>query len=267
VVPLEAPVPTSSTGDGWTCNICSSPSAVPLAEVSREVSSCPGCGSTLRWRAVVAALSINLFGRSLTLDTFPLSPRLKGVGMSDWEGYGDRLARRMGYTNTFLHKEPVLDITEPVPADLAGACDFVISSEVLEHVDPPWQRSLEHLHQLLVPGGLLVLTVPYKLEGPTEEHFPELHEYKVVELGSRRVLLNRTRAGVLQVYDDPVFHDAAGSTLEMRLFAVGDLLAGLEAAGFSARVWDDPTPQHGIVWNEPWSIPIVARRSAAQSES
>jgi SAM-dependent methyltransferase len=138
---------------------------------------------------------------------------------------------------------------------------------VLEHVDPPWQRSLEHLHQLLVPGGLLVLTVPYKLEGPTEEHFPELHEYKVVELGSRRVLLNRTRAGVLQVYDDPVFHDAAGSTLEMRLFAVGDLLAGLEAAGFSARVWDDPTPQHGIVWNEPWSIPIVARRSAAQSES
>ena len=175
---------------------------------------------------------MNLFGKSLRLEDFPLSPRLRGVGMSDWEGYAARLAERVGYTNTFLHKEPRLDITRPVPTHLAGACDFVISSEVLEHVDPPWQLSIDHLHQLLVPGGVLVLTVPYKVEGATEEHFPELYEYEVLERDGGHVLVNRTRDGRTQVFDDLVFHDAAGSTLEMRLFALGDLLDALEFGRF-----------------------------------
>ncbi len=253
---------TASTRSGataWTCNICGSPSDVPLAAIERETASCPTCGSTLRWRAVVAALSIGLFGRSLTLDAFPHAPELKGLGMSDWEGYAAPLTERLGYRNTYLHQEPALNIMEPVPPGLAGTCDFVISSDVLEHVDPPWQRALEHFGELLVPGGLLVLTVPSKLEGLTEEHYPDLYDYKVVDLAHGRVLVNRTRAGSLQVFEDLVFHGGDGSTLELRLFSAADLLTTLRELGFSAEVWADPVPEHGVVWHDPWSTPIVAR--------
>src|SRR5579871_5752851 len=92
----------SSRRPFWTCNICGSLSDVPPSEIDREVPSCLSCGSSLRQRAVVAALSLNLFGESIPIDAFPRAPDIRGVGISDWDGYAKRLARRLGYRNTFL---------------------------------------------------------------------------------------------------------------------------------------------------------------------
>lgn len=244
---------------GFRCNICGAHSPVPGAR-GREEYACGACGAILRWRSVVAALSTAVHGRSLVIDEFPPRPDLVGLGTSDWEGYAERLSTAFAYRNTYLHHEPRLDVASPPPPELLGSCDFVLSSDVLEHVVPPYRRSLAHLRAMLRPGGVLVLTVPMAPAGETDEHFPDLHEHAVVELGPRPVLVNRTAQGDLQVFDDLVFHGGEGSTLEMRVVSAPDLLAALEEVGFvDVRPFSSPIPDHGIEWEGEWTWPVTAR--------
>jgi SAM-dependent methyltransferase len=224
--------------------------------------SCAACGSSVRYRSLLHCLSIGLFGESLPLSRLPQRPDVTGVGFSDWEPFAEGLAARLGHVNTYLHREPVLDLTA-LPADRVGTMDYVVCSEVLEHVAPPVERAVAACFELLKPGGLLVLTVPYTFEAETMEHYPRLAEYTVVELGGEKALVNRTREGVFELYPEPVFHGGDGETLEMRLFALEPLLGILRAAGFAdVEVADEEVPGTGIVWVYQWSIPIVARRPA-----
>jgi SAM-dependent methyltransferase len=209
---------------------------------------------------VIAALSISLHGSPLTLDDFPHRPELVGLGTSDWEGYAIRLRRVLGYDNTYYDEGTRLDIMAPVPTALAASCDFIISSDVLEHVAPPYELALANLRSMLKPGGLLVLTVPMRPEGSTDEHYPELHDFKVVTLGQESVLVNRTASGELQVFGDLVFHGGPGVTLEMRMFSLPDLMDTLRRVGFvDVAPFDQPILEHGIIWNEPCTWPILAR--------
>ena len=137
--------------------------------------------------------------------------------------------------------------------------DFVISSEVFEHVVPPVQTAFDNLARLLKPGGLVVFSTPWETEGPNREHFPDLHDFEVVKLRSGYVLVNRTRDGYLQTFDDLKFHEGAGSTLEMRMFSHDGLLANCRAAGFSEVHVAEDYPEYGIVW-VPWSRGLVLRR-------
>lgn len=224
--------------------------------------SCAACGSTVRYRSLVRALSLGLFGESLPLPRYPQRPDLTGVGFSDWEPFAERLAARLGHRNTYLHREPVLDLTSP-PAGLAGTLDYVVCSDVLEHVAPPVERAVQGCFELLKPRGLLVLTVPYMLEPDTAEHYPRLAEYVVVQLGGDTALVNRTNDGTFEVFPSPIFHGGDGETLEMRLFALEPLLDSLRAAGFvDVTVAEEEEPGAGIVWLYEWSLPIVARRPA-----
>ena len=84
------------------------------------------------------------------------------------------MAAKFDYTNTFYHQAPRLDINHPAPNDF-GRYDFIISSEVMEHVPQPVEKAFENLYRMLKPDGLLVLTVPYTIDGRTIEHFPQLH--------------------------------------------------------------------------------------------
>ena len=243
----------------FVCNICSTEYTAARAVINRETPTCPGCNSTVRFRSIIAALSTSLFGKSLTIDQFPHRPDLVAIGMSDWEGYADRLASRFQYRNTFFDEPPQLDIMEPVSGLLTHSCDFIISTDVLEHVAPPFELALVHLREMLKPGGLLVFSIPMKHEGSTDEHYPDLHEYKIVDLGSAPVLVNRTVNGELQVFENLVFHGGPGAVLEMRLVSVPDLLANLRNAGFvNIRPFDQTIEQHGIIWNEQNTWPILA---------
>ncbi|MEP6996943.1 MAG: methyltransferase domain-containing protein [Betaproteobacteria bacterium] len=245
----------------FRCNICGAACRVAPALLSRETRSCATCGSTVRMRAIVHLLTSELFGRSIALPELPHRPDLVGIGLSDSPAYAVPLARKLGYTNTYFHAEPRLDIAD-VPAHRAGEADFIVASDVFEHVAPPVARAFANARRLLKPHGVLIFSVPFSLDADTIEHFPALHDYRLIETGGAWRLENRTSDGRIEIFTDLVFHGGPGTTLEMRLFSRAGLEREFAAAGFSrVRIADEPFAEHGIGWPEPWSVPMVAYAS------
>ncbi len=244
----------------FVCNLCGRANRRPASGFGRETPSCESCGSTVRLRALIHLISEELLGTSIALPDFPRMKGIRGIGMSDTDEFAALLAEKFDYTNTFYHKEPHFDIVHMDERDLGGF-DFIISSEVLEHVPPPVEKAFATLQRMLKPRGILFLTVPYTLESSTEEHFPELHDYALAELDDRLVLVNRTAGGDLQVFDNLVFHGGGGSTLEMRRFSESALRGILRDAGFSTvRIAGENHLPFGVYHNENWSLPIAARK-------
>ena len=125
----------------------------------------------------------------------------------------------------------------------------------------PIERAFEEAFRLLKPYGVLCITVPSVIADQTDEHYPDLHQYSVIELAGEHVLINRKKDRTLEIHDNLVFHGGIGATLEMRLFAQADLVRKLRGAGFSDVVLQmEPVDQFGIVFDGPWSRPLVARK-------
>jgi len=243
----------------YVCNICGKNCVTKISELRREEVSCIHCGSTVRMRAIIHVLSMELFGESLAIQDFPARPDIVGIGMSDWDGYAIPLARKFRYKNTYYHKDPKLDITSIDPA-LEGMYDFIISSDVFEHVLPPVSIAFENARKLLKPGGVLIFSVPYTKDGTTIEHFPDLHKYEIIKKGDGYILKNITRDGVEQIFDNLFFHGGFGSTLEMRVFSESSLINEFQKAGFDKiKTYREPKYEFGIVWENNWSLPIAAR--------
>jgi SAM-dependent methyltransferase len=245
----------------FTCNICGKSCSCVPEQLRREVASCNACGSSVRTRSLIQALSLELFGLSLKLPEFPRVKSLRGLGLSDPAQIADGLARAFDYRNTFYDREPRLDITRVTEED-CGKFDFILSSEVLEHVPPPASTAFENALRLLKPGGVLLLTVPYTVESLTSEHYPELHEHGLAQVGGRTLLVNRTRDGRIQVFDDLVFHTGWGEpSLEMREYSESGLKEALAAAGFNdVRIHSGDCRPLGILHAEAWSLPVAARK-------
>lgn len=246
----------------FTCNVCSASNPLPHddMQMGRESGPCADCGSTVRLRAMIRLLSLGLFHRALAIDDFPQRPDLIGWGLSDWHGYAERLVAKLGYTNTFFHRDPRVDIVS-VPPEARGTLDFLIASDVFEHVPPPVSRAFEGARALLKPDGIFVFSVPFSIKiDATEEHFPDLHDYALVEENGRQLLRNRTRDGRKQVYDQLKFHGGDGATLEMRKFELEGLKAELAGAGFATTLHGEDATEWGVVWTQGWSVPMLARR-------
>jgi SAM-dependent methyltransferase len=214
----------------------------------------------VRSRAIVHLLSIELFGRSLALPDFAVRRDLRGWGMSD-AGYADLLSKKIGYINTYYDREPRFDITDPVEAKSEGILDFLVSTEVFEHVAPPVSRAFENARRLLKPTGVMIFTVPFSLEPATREHFPELNQYEIIEKSDGVfVLKNITVDGREQIFEDLIFHGGVGTTLEMRVFSQSGLMAELKQAGFTnVKICSEPCWEFGIYWSQPWSLPLILR--------
>jgi hypothetical protein len=101
--------------------------------------------------------------------------------------------------------------------------------------------------------------VPFTLSAQTVEHFPELHEWRIEKRDGAFRVLNTTSDGRAQTFDDVVFHGGPGVTLEMRVFARDALLRHFTNAGFACtRIADEPCEAFGILWPDPFSVPMVA---------
>jgi len=245
----------------FTCNVCGGKNQTAERTLDREQSTCSSCGSNVRTRGLLQALSSELFGVSLTLPDFPRVKSLRGLGTSDDNTYASRLTEKLDYRNTFFDREPRFNLCDPAGLE-ARAYDFIISSEVFEHVPPPVDNAFANIFRLLKPGGVLVFTVPYNLEGSMHEHFPDLHEYAFAEVGGKTILVNRTRTGEVQTFDNLIFHLSSGQpSLEMREFSEDALKAALTKAGFSnIRIYSATYLPFGIIRSEECSLPIAARK-------
>ncbi|MEO1017589.1 MAG: class I SAM-dependent methyltransferase [Pseudomonadota bacterium] len=200
-----------------------------------------------------------LFDRSIPIPQWPTDKEIRGVGLSDWSGYAYPISCKLSYTNTFLHAEPKLDITN-VPAYVNGVFDFLLSTEVFEHTPPPRESAFAGARRLLKPGGVLVLTVPTTNNADTIEHFPDLFDYQITVENGKKVLTNKTRDGRRQVFTDLKFHGGDGATLEMRVFCRSDLTKLLSTNGFAEiEFMEADRPEFGIYLKVPWSLPVVAR--------
>jgi len=239
------------------CNICGAWNEVET--FATEPATC-ACGSNVRLRALIHLLSMELFNQSLTLAEFPRLKAIRGLGMSDQEGYARILADKFDYTNTYYDREPRFDFTEVHP-HLYGAYDFILSADVIEHIAPPVERALEEACRLLKPHGILGITVFCHPSDKLREHYPGLHEFRVVPLGGGMVLINRRDDGSLEIRDDLVFHGGTGATLEMREFGVTSLDAKLRASGFrDVYFLAENMPAIGIYFDHDVSQPLVARK-------
>jgi SAM-dependent methyltransferase len=251
---------TFSDSGKFLCNICGTECDRPPEGLAREGSGCAVCHSSMRVRALVALLSEELLGIPMTLAEFPVLKSIQGIGMSDSPELAEKLAQKLDYTNTFYHQAPQFDVTRPNPSDF-GRYDFILSSEVMEHVPPPVENAFVNLFRMLKPDGLLVMTTPYTLGGKTKEHFPDLHDFTLARLNEKTVLVNRRRDESMEIFEDLVFHGGPGSTVEMRVFTEESLRENLLRVGFSSvRVSTENVPEFGIEHAETWSLPIVARK-------
>ncbi|MHB1872370.1 MAG: class I SAM-dependent methyltransferase [Steroidobacteraceae bacterium] len=252
----------------FRCNVCGAAVADLEPLLDPEGSPCGGCGSNIRKRSLAHLVGNTLFGETLAIDEFPAHCTASGFGISDDLELARRLKRAIPrYVNTQFdaelvnRKAPFLDVKSP-PRRLVGSADFVTCSEVLEHVEPPVQPAFDGLYSLLRPGGTLILTVPYTLDR-TVEHFPDLHAWELRQRDGTRVLINRTRHGAVQEFDDLCFHGGGNAVLEMRVFGLEGIFANLKAAGFTEiRVRDENVLAHGIFLKYNWGLPITARRPA-----
>jgi SAM-dependent methyltransferase len=244
-----------SNFDRFRCNVCGKKTSFPREQLSRELWSCPCCGSSVRFRSVIHALSTELFGTSLAIPDFPNRPDLAGIGLSDWYGYATRLSKKLSYTNTYYHQEPFLDITS-VDSSQFGRYDFIISSDVFEHIAPPISRAFENARRLLKPDGVMILTVPY-VGGQTKEHFPDLHQFSIQKKNDVWTVLNETADGRKQEFTEVTFHGGPGTVIEMRLFGRDALLQNAQDAGFRAvKIYDAEYPEEGIRW-----APYIAEKA------
>lgn len=293
----------------FTCNICEMQGLFGRDHyVNQEAPSCIACGSNVRFRWLVYRLSRELFGRSLPLTQFPLDKSIKGIGLTDPARIADVLTERLNYRNTFFDAEPRLNIRfDPSPL---GELDFLIASEVFEHVEPPVADAFRNVVGFLKNTGVLLLTVPWvwggapesavpelydwKLDkegnrwlvlnrksngeierfydmvwdgrpgpgiGHTREHFPELYEWTLTNENEFWKLTNKRRDGTVETFHNLVFHQGSGLALEMRLFTNCGLEKELRDAGFRHIEFEmQDYPELGIIFSDPWSRPVVAKR-------
>jgi len=243
----------------FQCNLCGEHNTVAAARLQREVSSCRRCLSTVRFRSVAHLVVREVIGGDRTLREIGAHRNIRGVGLSDANAYARPLATHFDYTNTFFDVEPRLDITN-VPRSWAGRYRFVIASDVFEHVAPPVSRAFAGARTLLADDGVLILTVPFHLDTETIEHYPNLHRFRIDGHGADAILHNVTSDGRHERYTNLTFHGGTGATLEMRHFSRAGLERELAVAGFSRVTFcGERCERFGVVWPEPWSVPIVAR--------
>jgi len=243
----------------FICNLCGCTNSYSGAIVHRELLFCAECRSTARFRGVLLAFQKCFFSGNEEVPFKHLTPRkdVYGLGFSDWEGYASELSRIFNHTETYFHKAPRLDLMDYTSVNSFGQFDYVLCSEVIEHVEPPVIRAFEHLRMLVKNGGVLILSVPF-LEGyDTIEHFPHLHNWEVTKDDNVFSLRNTRADHVEEICRGLQFHGGPGAVLEMRIFGEQDLVNRLKYVGFeNIDVLRPEIRSIGYVWNEALESPL-----------
>lgn len=243
----------------FRCNICGKTSNFNPIGDWREAASCLACGSSVRSRQIAHCITVATLGKSQCLLDVQ-RPDLFGVGLSDSDHLALALSKSFSYTNTFYHTQPFLNICQPAECWLETA-DFLVSSDVFEHVPAPVSKALIGAYNILKPGGTLVLTVPFDNRPETIEHFPDVREFSVTNIGGEWMLIGKNEADGIEVHRNPLFHGGPGTTVEMRFFSKKRLIQNLANAGFkSIKIHSERVEDYGIIPPHDQGLPITATK-------
>ena len=206
-----------------------------------------------RFRAICYVFCKLFYGECKILNYLEENKNLKGIGMSD-SGWANIFKIKFNYINTFYHTFPYLDIYNNEHIKNYTDLDFIISSDVFEHIDPypSLQIAFDNLYKMLKSGGFLIFSVPYT-NGEHKEHFINLYDYKIKYENNEYILYNRTITNEIETFNNLCFHGGPGNVLEMRVFSKNSIISFLEYSGFIDITFyniNDDMKKYGIFWSK-----------------
>jgi SAM-dependent methyltransferase len=238
----------------WTCNLCGHDSQNGIEYFHREMGLCSNCGSNVRFRAIWYLLKKYVF--QINIDK---PEKIVGIGLSDADLYANKLSKMLSYKNTYFHQKPFLDITDSWSAAKYTDLDFVICSDVLEHVDAPVANAFKNLSRMVKESGYLIFSVPYVTDAisqQTIEHFVQHKESRVAFEDGREYLITDKDIA----YANLCWHGGPGSVLERRVFAEAAVRQHLAENGFVIQEVGDGIAEQGIIHNTLGSKVMICRK-------
>jgi predicted SAM-dependent methyltransferase len=241
------------------CNICGHPTVFKVDHPNfREHVVCRICGSRNRQRQIATLLLSYVIeggGRAspwLSVRDIPRETIICNAETT--RALHQRLALRLGknyisseYIDPSLRsgesRDGMLHVDMQATHFADNSIDFILSSDVMEHVPHPLQ-ALTETYRILKPGGCHIFTAPFYQHRFTNE--------------VRVSVDDRDGATYLRrpwYHDDPL---RAGGALVYTIFAP-ELLGQLEDMGFEARLCLVYSPLHGILGSN--GVVIVARKA------
>jgi SAM-dependent methyltransferase len=241
------------------CNICGCPTVFRVDDPNfREHVVCGICRSRNRQRQIAALLLsyVTDAGRraSAWRSIRDIPPETIIWNAETTRALHQRLALHLGknyisseYIDPLLRsgetRDGILHVDMQATHFSDNSIDFILSSDVMEHVPHPLQ-ALRETYRVLRPGGCHIFTAPFY-------HHRFTNETRVrVDDGAVVTYLRRP-----WYHDDPM---RAGGALVYTIFAP-ELLCQLEEMGFDARLCLLYSPLHGILGSN--GLVIVARKA------
>ena len=220
-------------------------------------------GFNCRLRAMSYVFCKLFYGECRILKDLEKNKNLKGIGMSD-SAWANILKDKFNYINTYYHREPYLDIYNEEHIKEYTNLDFVISSDVFEHIKPSpgVQIAFDNVFSMLKCGGVFIFSVPFGY-GEHKEHFPNLYDYKIEKDNGKYILYNTTIDKKKEVFNNLCFHGGLGSVLEMRVFSQKSIISFLKKSGFIDIIFykiTEDMKKYGIFWGSKNSLIISAKK-------
>lgn len=245
----------------YTCNITGKKFNLEAGEKNREGGL--AFGYNCRFRAVTFLLTKMLHHNVEILSKILINKDIKGLGMSD-SAWSVLCEEKYDYVNTFHNFEPKLDIYDEHDVEKFNNLDFIISSDVFQFLlpYPDIQIAFNNLYKMLKPNGFIVFSVPF-VYGDHQEYYPNLYDYKIVNHDDENLLVNTTKNGEYEVFNNLKFSGGDDIKLEMRMFTKSSLIQYLSDADFIDIEFHEPDEdmnKFGIFWDNICSLIITARK-------
>ena len=212
----------------WECILCSALNSEEN-EYIREASCCISCGSTWRARAVTLATITGLGYEPTPLSRINSDWSRIGLGISDDINVSSRLSGKFFYSNSYFDTFPNLDLRK-VPEVAKAKFEFVICSDVLEHIDTDLELAVSGLKNLLNENGFAVISVPVDGDHGHLEFYPGLISFSIKD----DIVTWNDQNNMPHKDIDPEFHGGRGQNLAFRKFSDNTIEDLLLKCGFNS---------------------------------
>lgn len=225
------------------CNVCGGIRKIKIRSANlREEGSCKRCRSNSRKRHLAAVIldSLGSARRYSSLREIPSDSPVKLYNVESNGALHSCLKHINGYVcseyfgpyeEVGKEKEGVLNVDlQNIPFE-ENLFDFVISTEVFEHIPNPY-IAFKELHRILKPGGSHIFTVPYNYNSDKDEIKSILNE--------KNEIVHLTTP---EYHGDPI----RGEGILVYTIFSKEMISKLEALNFKVSLDHEKSLKYGIL--------------------